>query len=121
MISLSDRPWHLTVVTLLLASSANANEPPTLRSNPFARPPSAVTVPNPSGVRGESTTSTLELRATLVGTRIKLANVGGKTVRPGDEIQGHKLLKVFEDRAVFARQGRHVTVFVKPDLEEADE
>ena len=65
--------------------------------------------------------SGLELRATLVGSRDKLANVAGKTLRPGDEIQGYTLVKVFEDRAVFARKGSRLTVYVKPELEEDDE
>ncbi len=105
----------------LLAAAAGASEAPELRNNPFARPPSERTAPFAPEARAEGATSELELRATLVSTQTRLANVGGKTVRPGDEVQGYKLLKVFEDRAVFARQGKHLTIYVKPDLEENDE
>ncbi len=117
----SKRLWLVTLVALLLAAAAGASEPPTLRSNPFARPPSVVTAPILSEARLDGDPSGLELRATLVSTQNRLANVGGKTVRPGDEVQGYKLLQVFEDRAVFARQGKHLTIVVKPDLEENDE
>ena len=116
-----DKLWQLPVAALLLGSIANANEPPTLRGNPFARPPSVVTAPRLSepGVDGDP--SGLDLRATMVGSRDRLANVAGKTLRPGDDYQGYTLVQVLEDRAVFARAGKRLTVFVKPELEEDDE
>lgn len=111
----------LIVVALVFGSFASADDAPALRKNPFARPPSERTAPVAFEARGEGTTQELDLRATLVGSRERLANVDGKTVRPGDEIQGYKVVQVFEDRAVFAREGSRLTVFVKPELEENDE
>ena len=109
--------------TLLLwaSSMAGATEPPALAHNPFARPPSVVTAPLRSQPQTDGSTQPLDLRATMVGTRDRLANVAGKTLRPGEEVQGYTLVQVFEDRAVFARQGNRLTVYVKPDLEEDDE
>ena len=108
-------------VALLLGTIANANEPPTLQSNPFARPPSAAITPIQSDLRHDGDPSGLELRATMVGSGGNLANVAGRTLRPGDDYQGYTLVQVFEDRAVFVRQGRRVTVYVKPDLEDDNE
>ena len=92
-----------------------------MRGNPFARPPSVVITPRLSEPRVDGDPTGLELRATLVGSRDRLANVAGKTLRPGDEFQGYTLVQVLEDRAVFARAGKRLTVFVKPELEEDDE
>ena len=108
-------------IALLLGTIASANEPPTLKSNPFARPPSAAITPIQSELRHDGDPSGLELRATMVGSGGNLANVAGRTLRPGDDYQGYTLVRVFEDRAVFARQGRRVTVYVKPDLEDDNE
>ena len=112
---------YLVVVALLFGSVADASEPPTLRSNPFARPPSAPITPRLSEPGTDGDSSGLELRATMVGTRGKFANVAGRTLRPGDEYQGYTLVQVHEDRAVFSREGRRLTIYVKPELEENDE
>ncbi len=121
MIFRGNKLWQWIAVALLFGSSASANEPPTLRSNPFARPPSAATVPVLNEARSAGDPSGLDLRATMVGSRDNLANVAGKTLRPGDEFQGYTLVRVLEDRAVFSRAGKRLTVFVKPELEDNDE
>ena len=108
-------------VLLVLVAVAHATEPPSLASNPFSRPPSERTAPFVSQLRTDGSPQTLDLRATMVGTRDRLANVAGKILRPGDEVQGYKLVQVFEDRAVFSRQGSRITLYVKPDLEDDDE
>ena len=111
----------LVACALMFTATASADDAPALRNNPFSRPPSVVTATVVSESRFDADPSGLDLRATLVGSRGKLANVAGKTVRPGDEIQGYTLVQVFEDRAVFKREGNRLTVFVKPELEENDE
>lgn len=101
-----------------LISSAQ-DGPPTLRNNPFSRPPSDVIVDDRVSVRTEETvSSSLELQATMVGTVNRLANVGGRVLKPGDEIQGHVLVAVHERYAVFRRNGKNTTVYVKPQLAE---
>ena len=111
----------VTAVVLALSSATHATEPPQLSHNPFARPSSEVTIPARSVMRIEGPTSQLDLRSTLVGSNDKLADVAGKVIRPGDEVEGYTLLQVFEDRAIFLRAGSRVTIYVKPDLEEDDE
>ena len=89
--------------------------PPALRNNPFSRPPSHVIVDERISPRTDEAVSTsLELQATMIGTVSRLANVGGRIIKPGDEIQGHRLVAVHERYAVFRRNGQDTTVYVKP-------
>ena len=111
----------ITLGSIMLGPSVWATDAPPLRNNPFARPPSAVTMTEVSPRRPDETGRPLELRATMVGPRDKLANVAGKTLRPGDEFEGYTLIEVYEDHAVFDRGGNRTTVYVKADLEEDDE
>ena len=100
---------------------AGATEPPELERNPFARPPSERTLPETRPTGDKDNAAGLVLTATMVAGRDRLANVGGRVIRPGDEIQGYSLLKVFEDRAVFDKNGKRLTIYVKPELVDEDE
>lgn len=111
----------LALVTLLQPPAVHATESQPLTHNPFSRPPSEVTVGVRAPVSTDGTVRELDLRATLVATQDKLANVGGKILRPGDETQGYTLLQVYEDHAVFTREGRRLTIYVKPDPKDDDE
>ena len=99
----------------VVTPQAADDEPPTLRNNPFSRPPSEViaNVTNPISPVPTST-EPLELQATMIGTVTKLANVGGKIIKQGDEVQGYVLVAIHERYAVFARNGEETTVYVKP-------
>jgi len=108
-------------LTMLLDAEPSASEPQNLANNPFARPPSEVRMEMRNPVQADGTVAPLDLRATMVGTTDKLANVGGRVVRPGDEIQGYTLLQVFEDHAIFVRDSNRLAVYVKPHLVEDDE
>ena len=97
-------------------------EPMRLTHNPFSRPPSA----SPSSIgeaaaRRSRTPQVLDLRATMVARNTRLVDVAGQILRPGDELNGYKLLQVFEDRAVFDIDGKHLTIHVKPELARDDE
>jgi len=116
------RYFNLAIaLAVLLDSEPSASEPQDLANNPFARPPSEVTMEMRNPVQADGTVAPLDLRATMVGTTDKLANVGGRVVRPGDEIQGYTLLQVFEDHAIFVRDSNRLAVYVKPHLVEDDE
>ncbi len=113
--------FALFVLVWPLISSAQ-DGPPTLRNNPFSRPPSDVIIDDRVSVRPEEAeSSSLELQATMIGTVNKLANVDGRILKPGDEIQGHVLVAIHERYAVFRRNGKNTTVYVKPQLAENDE
>ena len=112
----------LCLTGLAVTATAVAAEPPALEKNPFSRPPSQRTILDQVGDdNGDGTSLDLVLMATMVAANERLANVGGRIVRPGDEVLGHKLLHVFEDRAVFARNGKRLTIHVKPELVEENE
>ncbi len=113
----------LTFALLVWPPIATAQDgPPALRNNPFSRPPSDVIVDDRVSVRTEEiANASLELQATMVGTVNRLANVDGRILRPGDEIHGHVLVAVHERYAVFRRNGKNRTVYVKPQLAENDE
>ena len=84
--------------------------------------PSDVIIDDRVSMRTEETvSSSLDLQATMIGTANKLANVDGRILKPGDEIQGHVLVAVHERYAVFRRNGKNTTVHVKPQLAENDE
>lgn len=120
MIKFAAKFGALAATTLLL-SNASAAEQPQLAHNPFSRPPSEVIVPVRPVLRTDGTTQEIDLRATLVASKDKLANVAGKILRPGDEVQGYTLVSVYEDRAIFAKEGSRLTIYVKPDLHKDDE
>ncbi len=56
----------------------------------------------------------------MVSSTSALANIEGQVLRPGQEINGYLLKRVYENRAVFERDGNELTVYVKPELEEND-
>ena len=109
----------LSICLTLLAISVAA-EPPPLRNNPFSRP-AMLAATNDTAVADQRGSTPLRLVATMVGSRHKIANVEGRVLRAGDEIRGYRLKRVYEDRAIFERNGNDVVVFVKPELEDQDE
>lgn len=101
---------------------AAADEPPILVHNPFSRPPSEVPRVRDSIIeRVDGDGATLDLQATMIGGMSRLANVAGRILKPGDEIEGYELIAVYEQYAVFRRNNEMMTVYVKPQLAEDDE
>lgn len=99
-----------------------ADEPPALSHNPFSRPPSEVLDDDRRVVeRDDGSGPMLVLQATMIGHTNRLANVAGRILKPGDEISGYKLIAVFEEFAIFERDGKSITVYVKPNPAEEDE
>ncbi len=108
----------LIIALLLFASSVSADPPP-LRNNPFSRPPAPL-ISEMVRPEGDASTAPLIVIATMVSSTTALANIEGQVMRPGQEVRGYVLKRVFEDRAVFERDGNELTVYVKPELEEND-
>ncbi len=111
----------VALLPVFVCTSTWATEPASLRHNPFSRPPSEAVNDPGIGPAWGGTERDVDLRATMVASNGKLANVAGRILRPGDEINGLTLLEVFEDRAVFASDGRRLTIYVKPELVDDDE
>ncbi len=116
--------------TLLLALLATAwpsllvaaDAPPDLSHNPFSRPSSKVVREEPVAVESDDGSVTaLPLHATMIGQVSRLANVGGRIMKPGDEYRGYRLTKIHEQYVEFERNGQTMSVYVKPLLAEDDE
>lgn len=120
---MNTRSIYLAWVSLLILPlpGAQAAEPAPLTHNPFSRPPSAVPRDIAPLIADDGTPQPIDLRVTMVASNDRLANVAGRTLRPGEEMRGYTLLRVYEDRAVFLRAGKELTIYVKPDLVEDDE
>ncbi|MBT8101490.1 MAG: hypothetical protein HKN35_13175 [Woeseia sp.] len=113
--------WCIFAVGLHASASAAA-EPPQIDKNPFARPAWEAVVDDRSLIPIDNTTrASMDLRATMVSGKGSLANVSGKIIGVGDSIGRYKLLRVYEDRAVFDHQGKTLTIFVRPPADEDDE
>ena len=104
---------------LLLVASVAVAGPPPLENNPFSRPPAPL-IREESRSEGDAISTPLIVIATMVSSTTALANIEGRVMRPGDEINGYLLKRVYEDRAVFERDGNDLTVYVKPELEQDD-
>jgi hypothetical protein len=107
----------MLIAAILTAAPALADGE-RLAHNPFSRPPSSVVVSsNPENPgRNRAPEQAVDLRATMVVGERGLANVDGRILRPGDEVDGYRLERVYEDRAVFSRSGKPIIVYVKPQL-----
>jgi hypothetical protein len=108
------RKFSTGLAILLSTAGIQAKEPPSIAHNPFSRPPSTLIPDTRQQVLADGSIQPLDLRATMVSANASLANVAGRILRPGDKAQGYVLLKVFEDRAIFVREGQQLTVYVKP-------
>ena len=115
------RMFGLILLTLMPAANLYAEDHVPLLNNPFVRPPSEVTLRSNSSFAEDGSIRIIELQATMVIANTGLANVGGRIFRPGDDVDGYTLLQVYEDRAIFSRDGKRLTIFVKPQLEEDDD
>ncbi len=99
-----------------------ADGPPALAHNPFSRPASNIPDDEVSVIENtDGSGPSLALRATMVSTSVRFANVAGRILKLGEEIDGYRLTAVREDSAVFERGGKLITVYVKPNLAENDE
>ncbi|MGI9234052.1 MAG: hypothetical protein ACR2RD_10515 [Woeseiaceae bacterium] len=121
---------RIVIETLLLASlltpwstsSLAADGPPALSHNPFSRPPSdVIRIDRDVSQDDDDSDQPIPLRATMIGKQNRLANVEGRILKSGDEFQGYRLVNIQEQYAVFRRDGRTVTVYVKPLVVEEDE
>jgi len=117
IVSINIALFVLLAACPILASASET--PPALSRNPFSRPPSeAIADVRVEPGRDGPVTAKLELQATMIGTANKFANVGGRILKPGDEVQGHVLVAIHEQYAVFRKNGKAVTVYVKPMAED---
>lgn len=113
------------VLTLLLASTAlpAAEAPP--RRDPFAAPalppPAPAASPRYAGAPPAppgpppAPPPVPELRAVLAAGSASLANIDGKLLALGEEVDGYRLIEVGDDSAVLARGRRRLRLQVYED------
>jgi len=110
----------ITLAVIALSPAAvvladDSERPPALQHNPFSRPPSEVLRPLPTESGRDRGTGVLpDLRATMIGSKNRLANVGGRILKRGDEVDGYLLVAIHEQFVVFRRNGEDITMYVKP-------
>ena len=109
----------LLVLALVCCANVVVAEPPPLRNNPFSRPPAPL-VRDEARADSDVISTPLIVIATMVSQTSAFANIEGQVMHPGQEINGYLLRRVYEDRAVFERDGNELTVYVKPELEGND-
>lgn len=89
--------------------------PPDLQHNPFSRPSSEVLRPlRAEPGRDREAGLMPKLQATMIGSKNKLANVGGRILKRGDEVEGYLLVAIHEQYVVFRRNGEDIRMYVKP-------
>lgn len=106
--------------------------------NPFALPegvrslaePAAPADPKASGEVGASTEKDMAKAATpepparqlsgiLVGPRDRVAIIDGALVRPGDSLEGERVIEIRRDQVVLAREGQRRTLRLPPPFPES--
>lgn len=110
------------LATAWLSPLVAAEMPPDLSHNPFSRPPSEVLREEVIAIENDDGTGpSLPLQATMIGQVNRLANVGGRILKRGDEYRGYRLIRIHEQYVEFERNGQVITVYVKPLMAEDDE
>ena len=92
----------LLVVSLLQAVAQAADEAGPLRINPFVQPEVVADVAG-TVVSGEE--DSMVLRGIMLAGEQSLANIGGKIVGIGQEINGYRVIAVNESNVVLDRDG----------------
>ena len=95
-------PVLLLLCSLLQGQAVAADSVEILRINPFVRPDN-VTVTANTAVVADS--ESMELRGVMLAGEHSLANIGGKIVGIGQDINGYRLITVNERTVVLDRDG----------------
>ena len=107
--------YILTVLlNILFFSMCYANDSSVLNTNPFIKPNSLLvnTNSNNSNADKQYSQTEIQLHATLYSEDQSLANVNGKIIFVGEEINGYKLISVGEGVAIFKKNGEEITLSV---------
>lgn len=88
----------LLLLALGMASAAGAEEP--LRVNPFVPPPAAA-----AGAAAQAEGNGMELRGIVLAGRDSFADIGGRIVGVGQDIDGYRVVVVEEHKVLLERNG----------------
>ena len=110
----------LMICSLAAVSEGDAMAAEPINKNPFTRPGYTADRPLPTNeaLQEREDLEPLELKATLIAGRNRLANLSGEILAPGDEFRGYRLLRIAEGEVVLIREGESVTLTVHDESEE---
>jgi len=100
----------LLAVTLLHGSVHAAGTDVPLRFNPFVRPDDVIGGAGSAAAVGDAS---MELRGVMLAGERSLANIGGKIVGIGQDINGYRVIAVNENMVVLDRDGMRKEIGVK--------
>ncbi len=105
--------WNLLLVMALTPGGTLANDSYVpLRINPFIQPKTVAS----TGMTAQSDDGvSMQLRGIMLAGDHSLANIGGKIVGVGDEINGYRLITVNERGVVLDRDGTRKELGVRPE------
>lgn len=83
-----------------------------LQVNPFLKPAFLVAAEPVNAPAEKQDTVSLELRATMVAGRMSQANIGGKIIGLGEDVNGYRLLEVHVRHVVLERDGTHKEIII---------
>ena len=98
----------LLIITgcMLFTGNASARDI-VLKTNPFLKPVIQTnTVQSAASVEDEQHVAEMKLRATMVAGQRSQANIGGKVIGLGEEINGYQLIEVHPLHVVLDRDGK---------------
>jgi hypothetical protein len=92
----------LPLLLLLQQPAYAAGKGPVLHINPFVPPE---TIGNGHTVKPATEANSMELRGVVLAGERSLANIGGKVVAIGEEINGYRLIAVNENNVLLDNKG----------------
>jgi hypothetical protein len=106
----------LLAASLFIAMPAFSTEvgmPLHLSRDPFAHPVLVQVPAAPTAVKvddADAWKDKIHLQAIMITPKWAIANVNGKLITPGESVEGYKLVKVMERKALFRKDGRDILV-----------
>ena len=105
MPSLRQMLLHITGCMLVIGNATASDI--VLKTNPFLQPVIRTnTVQSAVPVEDEHNVAEMELRATMVAGQRSQANIGGKVLGLGEEVNGYQLIEVHPLHVVLDRDGQ---------------
>ena len=101
---------HTGCLLCLLALQVHAGTPPVLHHDPFARPVLKMLGTQSSGSRSANGQWSPQLIAVMVAGKQSLVNLDGTLLKIGDVYQGHRLVKVKDQQAIFRKGRRYIVL-----------
>lgn len=104
--------WIAVVGVLSTGPAASADDPPSLRFDPFRERPEVVARVRAPGRRASERSFEPVLLSTVTGGKRAVANLGGEIITIGEETHGYRLIAVGTFEAIFVKDGQRIRLDV---------